>query len=97
MKISSISLISANQRYKCAKGVDYNNALKNTTNNKQCNPSFKGEMGQAAGAALGMFAGVVATFVTGPLAALAISTGGLILGGFAGDKIEDGVNKKGDK
>lgn len=44
-----------------------------------------------------MFAGVAASLVVGPLAALAISTGGLFAGAFAGDKIEDGIdNNKGE-
>lgn len=58
--------------------------------------SFKGENGQQVGSTLGMLAGVAASFVVGPLAALAISGIGLLSGAVAGDKIEDKIedNKK---
>lgn len=56
-------------------------------------PAFKGELGQAAGSGIGMFAGVVASLFTGPIGALAIAGAGLIGGAIAGDKIEDSMNK----
>ncbi len=60
----------------------------------QNQPAFKGYFGESAGSALGMLAGVTATFFTGPIAAVIIAGVGCVGGGIAGGAIEDKMNEK---
>ncbi|MBR1775571.1 hypothetical protein IJ750_00660 [bacterium] len=69
--------------------VCYSRALNNVQKVKS-SPSFKADGGAAVGSALGVIAGIAATFVVGPLAAVAIGTIGGIGGGIIGDKLTDG-------
>lgn len=85
MKISAVNYNQCYTRKVASKNYHENKITQATT--------FKGETGQAAGAALGMLAGVAASFVVGPLVALAVAGVGLVGGGLAGDEIEERNNK----
>jgi len=86
MKINAINCVR--QNYAGRK-------LRKVNNSKAENvPSFKGEQGQALGAAAGMLLGVASSFFVGPIGFLAISGAGLFGGAAAGDKIEDKIDEK---
>lgn len=85
MRINAINIVQST--YSSDNFAKRNSLKRASTVNP--NITFKGEKGQAIGAALGMLAGVVASVAVGPLAALLISGAGLVGGSITGDKIED--------
>ena len=57
-------------------------------------PAFKGDIGQTIGSAAGIMVGIAATFVVGPLVAVAISTACMVGGAVVGNDIEEKISEK---